>query len=368
MLLLHPKVAIWEAGGRVFLAVKEIQHEKLRYGLIIAMIVLIGYLIYVLTSLAIGLARQNTLAVDSWAPRTVLMNRDANVSLDQSILQKNDVGSLNSNQALIGQVPVIAKKSGRTNESARFVGVQKSQFIYKKLATISGHKPTKSNQIMVDDKFKQDGYKLNDRVILNSDKTKYRIVGFVHNQRLNVAPVAYGSLSVWKVLKGYRGDQIIGSAVVNKASAPTYKAKSVKQYQTSQLINKLPGYTAQTTTFEFMIGFLMVISLVVIAVFLYILTMQKLPNYAVLRAQGIPSSMLVKATIYQSLLIVLIGLVISGAITWATGALLPLGVPIYFDLPVLLMVSAGLIVISVLAALIPIRKIIKIDPVTVIGG
>ena len=32
----------------MFLAVKEIRHEKLRYGLIISMIVLIGYLMFML--------------------------------------------------------------------------------------------------------------------------------------------------------------------------------------------------------------------------------------------------------------------------------------------------------------------------------
>lgn len=44
----------------MFLALKEIKREKLRYGLIISMIVLIAYLIFVLTSLALGLAQENT--------------------------------------------------------------------------------------------------------------------------------------------------------------------------------------------------------------------------------------------------------------------------------------------------------------------
>ncbi len=44
----------------MFLALKEIKKEKLRSGLIIFMIVLIGYLIFILTSLALGLAQQNT--------------------------------------------------------------------------------------------------------------------------------------------------------------------------------------------------------------------------------------------------------------------------------------------------------------------
>lgn len=49
----------------MYLALKEIRKEKLRSGMIIAMIVLISYLIFILTSLALGLARENTDAIDS---------------------------------------------------------------------------------------------------------------------------------------------------------------------------------------------------------------------------------------------------------------------------------------------------------------
>lgn len=54
----------------MFLALKEIKREKLRYGLIISMIVLIAYLIFVLTSLALGLAQENTQVIDSWQYKT----------------------------------------------------------------------------------------------------------------------------------------------------------------------------------------------------------------------------------------------------------------------------------------------------------
>ncbi len=40
----------------MYLALKEIKHEKVRYSLIIAMVVLISYLVFILTSLALGLA------------------------------------------------------------------------------------------------------------------------------------------------------------------------------------------------------------------------------------------------------------------------------------------------------------------------
>ncbi|WP_268912504.1 ABC transporter permease [Lentilactobacillus sp. SPB1-3] len=351
----------------MFLALKEMRHEKLRYGLIISMVVLIGYLIFILTSLAIGLARQNTLTVDSWNARTVVMNKDSNISLDQSMITKNQVGKLNSNQALIGQAPVVTKASNRKNESARFLGINSNQFIYKQLKLTQGHRPQNANQIVVDDQFKTDGYKLGDKLTMNSNSDEYEIVGFMHDQKYSISPVIYGSISTWQKLKSVSSN-IIGSGIIVKRGNPKFDSKYLKSYSMSTFINELPGYSAQNTTFGFMIGFLMVISLVVIAVFLYILTMQKIANYAVLRAQGIPSKVLVNATIAQSLIIVISGLVLSGILTLLTAQSLPIGVPMYFDIPILSAVTVGMIVISIVAALIPIRTIVKVDPVTVIGG
>ena len=117
-----------------------------------------------------------------------------------------------------------------------------------------------------------------------------------------------------------------------------------------------------------MIGFLLVISLIIIAVFLYIITMQKLPNYAVLRAQGIPARLLVTATLLQAGLLTVIGLVIGTLLTYGTDLALPAGVPVSFDLPLLGLGALGLLLMAFLGALIPGRVIAKVDPITVIGG
>ncbi len=117
-----------------------------------------------------------------------------------------------------------------------------------------------------------------------------------------------------------------------------------------------------------MIAFLMGISLIVIAVFLYILTIQKLPNYAVLRAQGIPNKVLVGATVSQSLLLVLSGLIISTLLTIATAVTMPSAVPIAFDIPILVVVGVGLMIMALIGGLIPVRSVLRVDPISVIGG
>ena len=184
---------------------------------------------------------------------------------------------------------------------------------------------------------------------------------------MNVAPVIYGQLSTWKALKGVT-TTTAASAIVSKRVNYQASNNALKTYSISKFINKMPGYQAQNLTFGLMIGFLMGISLIVIAVFLYILTMQKLPNYAVLRAQGIPSKILVGATISQSLILVLSGLIISTILTIITALSMPAAVPMAFDIPILIIVGIGLMIMSLIGGLIPVRSVLRVDPISVIGG
>ncbi len=353
----------------MYLALKEIKHEKLRYGLIIAMIVLISYLIFVLTSLALGLANENTQAIDSWNAQSIVLNKDSNISLGQSYITKDQAKDINitNKDAYLGQASVVAKSKGHEQISSTYLGLNNDQFIYKDLKLSSGHKATKDYQVVADEEFKNDGYKLGDQIKLNSNDQKFTIVGFTKDAKMNVAPVLYGNMSSWTYLKN-TGDTFKASAIVSKDKHIKVSDKNLKSYPMQTFINKLPGYTAQNQTFTFMIAFLMIISLIVIAVFLYILTIQKLPNYAVLRAQGIPANVLVKTTISQSIILVVSGLIIGTILTILTALMIPTSVPMNFNLPILSLVALGLVLTSVLGAIIPIRTILKVDPVSVIGG
>ncbi|WP_439818698.1 ABC transporter permease [Weissella paramesenteroides] len=351
----------------MFLALKEIKKEKLRSSLIVAMIVLIGYLIFILTSLALGLARQNTDGINSWHVNQITLNANANVDMRQSFLTADEVGSLSEREALIGQTSVVAKAKNHKQLSAVFIGLKSSQFIYKNIKLESGHNVKKSHDIVVDTSFRTSGYKLGDQIKLNDDKQKYRIVGFTEDAKLNIAPIVYGQMQTWKNLRGLT-DGPVASAIVSQDAKYENDHHGVKTYTKQQVIDKLPGYQAQTATFVLMIGFLMVISLIIIAVFLYILTMQKIPNYAVLRAQGVPSKVLVWATIWQSVLLVISGLIIATALTTVTALAIPATVPMAFDVPALSGVGLGLLLMALIGSLIPIRSVLHVDPVSAIGG
>ncbi len=99
----------------------------------------------------------------------------------------------------------------------------------------------------------------------------------------------------------------------------------------------------------------MVVSLIIIAVFLYILTMEKSPNYAVFARSGVPSKVLIGATISQSVLLVVSGLIVATLFTVITAWIIPANVPMAFDIPVLGGVGVGLLVMAMIGGLIPMQ-------------
>ncbi|USS88830.1 ABC transporter permease [Fructilactobacillus cliffordii] len=353
----------------MFLALKEIKYSKLRYGLIMTMILLISYLIFILTSLAVGLASQNTQAIKSWNPTRIVLNKNSNVNVGQSLIMKSDLDKIHLNpkqEAVIGSVPVVA--TGKHEKiSSQFMGIDPNQYVAKDLRLTSGHKARNQNQVVVDQKFQQAGYHLGDKLQFNSSQERYQIVGFVKNAKFNIAPVVYGSLPTWHTLRNL-DNRFAGSAVLSKKADFQIPSNQLHSYSTKTVVNNLPGYTAQTLTFTLMIGFLMIISLIIIAVFLYILTMQKLPNYAVLRAQGIPAGKLVKATMAQTFILVVTGIGAGFLLTVGTLLVLPNAVPVAFSFPIMLGTVAGLLVTSMLGALLPALLIVRIDPADAIGG
>ena len=50
--------------SKMFLAIEEMRQNKLRYGLILGLLILIFYLVFFLTGLAYGLMQENKTAVE----------------------------------------------------------------------------------------------------------------------------------------------------------------------------------------------------------------------------------------------------------------------------------------------------------------
>ena len=345
----------------MFLAIKEIKHAKVHYGLIIAMVTLIGYLIFMLLGLMLGLANENTAAIDAWSTKTVVLSKGANVNLNQSLIKTADLPPLKAGDSLVGQSPVVVsrQKGAAHKQSVQLIGLRADQPIYQHLELVAGHRPQKANQVVLAANLRDKGYRLGDQIKLAGQSQTLTVVGFAKDGMLNMTPIIYGNLQLWQAVKG--SNQFVASAIFSQRHFNLDTA-ALKAYPRATYVNKMPGYTAQNKTFVAMIGFLMVISMVIIGVFLYILTMQKLPNYAVLRAQGIPAKTLTLATVNQAALLMVSGGILSLILTRLTMLGLPQSMPFLLTWPLAVGLTLALVVLGTLGALIPVKMIQRVQP------
>ncbi|HDE4366961.1 TPA: ABC transporter permease [Staphylococcus aureus] len=349
----------------MFLAWNEIRRNKLKFGLIIGVLTMISYLLFLLSGLANGLINMNKEGIDKWQADAIVLNKDANQTVQQSVFNKKDIENKYKKQATLKQTGEIVS-NGHQKDNVLVFGVEKSSFLVPSL--IEGHKATKDNEVLADETLKNKGFKIGDTLSLSQSDEKLHIVGFTESAKYNASPVIFtNDATIAKINPRLTGDKI--NAVVVRDT--NWKDKKLNQeleaVSINDFIENLPGYKPQNLTLNFMISFLFVISATVIGIFLYVMTLQKTSLFGILKAQGFTNGYLANVVISQTLILALFGTAFGLLLTGVTGSFLPDAVPVKFDVLTLLVFAIVLMIVSVLGSLFSILTIRKIDPLKAIG-
>ncbi|HFE6738940.1 TPA: ABC transporter permease [Staphylococcus aureus] len=349
----------------MFLAWNEIRRNNLKFGLIIGVLTMISYLLFLLSGLANGLINMNKEGIDKWQADAIVLNKDANQTVQQSVFNKKDIENKYNKQATLKQTGEIVS-NGHQKDNVLVFGVEKSSFLVPSL--IEGHKATKDNEVLADETLKNKGFKIGDTLSLSQSDEKLHIVGFTESAKYNASPVIFtNDATIAKINPRLTGDKI--NAVVVRDT--NWKDKKLNQeleaVSINDFIENLPGYKPQNLTLNFMISFLFVISATVIGIFLYVMTLQKTSLFGILKAQGFTNGYLANVVISQTLILALFGTAFGLLLTGVTGAFLPDAVPVKFDVLTLLVFAIVLMIVSVLGSLFSILTIRKIDPLKAIG-
>ncbi|SHH42385.1 ABC transporter permease [Virgibacillus chiguensis] len=355
----------------MFLAWNEMKNNKLRFTLIVGVLLLVSYLVFLLSGLANGLEDMNKAAVDKWEAQGVILTEESDVNLPQSSLSLEDYDGEGADEfASLAQISSIAT-SGDNKSNVALFGIHADEFIMPDIT--EGETFQNDNEVVADASLKEEGFELGDELQLASTEEKLTIVGFTDNAKFIAAPVLYTDLqTVHKVRYGEAAEMYkeqINAFVIRTDDLSNVDVKeALEVVDTTTFIENLPGYSEQKLTLNFMIYFLFVISAVVLAIFLYVLTIQKISIFGVMKAQGISSKYLANSVIAQTFLLAAAGVVLGFLLTMVTGFFLPDIVPIAFNYLDLLLYGIVLVFVSVLGALFSIQTIVKIDPLKAIGG
>ncbi|TWT02278.1 ABC transporter permease [Planomicrobium sp. CPCC 101079] len=355
----------------MFLAWNEIKKNKLRFVLIIGVLMLVSYLVFFLSGLANGLASLNREAVDKWDASAIVLTEESDKSLLQSTMTIDELDGIEAEEkAVLGQINAIAQ-TGDKKANVSIFGIEKDGFIMPNV--IEGEEFSAGNEVVAADSLKDDGFKLGDKLTLSSTDESLTIVGFTDEARFNAAPVLYGELETFQRVKfgeaaEANSDQINGIVVRATGLSNIVSDDELEVIESEAFIENLPGYTEQSLTLNFMIYFLFIISSVIVAIFLYVLTVQKISMFGVMKAQGIPSGYLARSVIAQTFMLAAAGVIVGFILTLISGAFLPSAVPVAFDILTMIFYGVILIGVAILGAVFSVLTIVKIDPLKAIGG
>ncbi len=351
----------------MFLAWKEIKHAKGKFSLIISVVVLVGYLVYFLTSLAYGLASSYTNGVYAWNADNIVLTSDSNDNIMMSVMtdeQYDDVDA--TEKARLGLFPaVISDPSAAavedTKEEIYAFGIDNGSFIAPSLAL-------NDNEVVADSSLKELGYDLGTVIRVAGTDIDWTIIGFEESRTYQTAPILYMNIATWMDYRFNRATIPLDlfSAVVTQGETLTANT-ALKVYGIQDFVSNLPGYSAQVLTFSIMIGFLIFIIAFVLGIFIFVLTIQKTSMFGVMKAQGISNAYIGGSVVMQTLIITGIGVFGGLLLTLVSGYFLAGIVPFAINPLFYAVITAAFFVFSAFGGLFSVRAVLKIDPRIAIG-
>lgn len=360
----------------MFLGLNEIKYSKGRYLLVVLVMMLIAWLIFILSGLANGLSQGNREAIDDWKADRIVLSEDANKNLNVSNLDSSVEKKVsNGETAEIGQLSLAvrkgsSKKSDLTNVS--LFGINQEEFLMPKI--IEGKAFSKKNEVVASEALKNDGFKLGDKLSTGKYDEELTIVGWIEKSSYSIQPVLYATLETWQAIKYGNNpatENMINGIVIRDSKGKKAKLsedKDVQMLSIDTFIEKLPGYSAQNITLDGMIYFLIGIAAFIVGIFIFVMTLQKVALFGVLKVQGVPTSYLAKSVLLQTTILAIVGVGVGLLMTGITVIFLPDSMPYSTDYTRMALFSVLLIVAAIIGGAFSIRTVAKVDPLIAIGG
>lgn len=375
-----------EGVKQMFLALKELMYSKWRFTMIGMILVLIAWLVFILSGLGNGLANLSAATFKNMDADYVVFEEGARDSMNRSLMPEELINDLMNRDNVedatsMSSSVAVALKEGEDSDSSKLdvsiLGIEAGSFLEPELVEGDALDAGKEDYVIVNDTLQNEGIEIGDTLELEGSPVTFTVAGFVENETFNHLPAIFTVTDKWRefalaapgAAQGIedpvqaimlQGEKIDPEMIENNVDGVDVVSKQ-------DAINGLPGYTAETGTINMMLGFLFVISAFVISVFFYVLTLQKVHQFGVMKAIGASSGFLAKTIVSQVAVVALIGILVGVGLTYLTALVFPEGMPFLLDPVIVFTYAFILLAVSILSSLISVRKIAKIDPLQAMG-
>lgn len=371
-------------SGIMFLALREMRHSKARYSLIMVIMLLVSFLVLFVTGLARGLAYANISAVENMPANYFVVQGDADHAFRRSQLSDAELIAARSAVGEDGATPLAVQTSTVTSDNddvkadVTFFAVDMNGMLAPEVTQGTGISNETGGSAVLDAKLAQSGITLGSTIRDQASGLTLKVTGFVDDSSYSHTPVVYINHLDWKAMKqggiqtGDESEAVPYNVVALKASSAqadeiAAKLENVEVITQKQAISSIPGYASEQNSLVMMIVFLYVIAAFVLAVFFYVITIQKTSQFGILKAMGTKMSYLAWSVMGQVMILSVASLAVSLLLTFGMKMGLPDTMPFQLENGAVILTSVLFISMSLLGSLISVVRVTKIDALEAIG-
>lgn len=367
----------------MFLALRELSHARFRYLLIGVILTLVAWLVFLLSGLANGLATDNASALINMKADYILLQPGSRLLLHRSLLPEERVAQVSKipgvkAAAALGQLTATVVRVNSSEQiDTTILAIDPASFLAPRVEEGQSLMTSPANGVVVDEHFQQHGVKLGDQLKIASSEIIVTVTGFTSGQTYGHLPVMFTSIPLWQSLrfatpgsKGQISDPVSAVAVQMDPATSEQVVKAipgVELAKRTEVLQNLPGYKEEMGTISMIQVFLFLIAAFIIAVFFYVLTLQKTNQFGILKALGANTRFLAQNLIGQVILLSLSGILAGALLSYGVAALIPANVPFSLETNLVITSSLALLVVALVGTLLSLWQIAKVDALVAIG-
>lgn len=364
------------------LALKELRRRPGRFAIATAVLTFIVLLVTMLGGLLDGLFLGSTGALRAQENQLIVFSADSRDQLLRSQISP-------ATRATIESVPGVAGTSGL---GVALVGVTVPGQRELADGAVFGYQgdvrgvpsPPPAGEAYVDRRLEASGVRIGQTLTLGRSGEQVVAKGWVEDTSYLLQGGIWVDPDVWRrVLVGNRPDLALApgtfqaitvrlapganaTTVANAIDAATGEATST--LTVSNAILASPGVKEQASTFNGIIYTTILVAILIVGLFFALITIERTALYGVFKAIGASSRQIVLGLFAQATVTAVIAFAIGAGISYALAAVIPPSFPLIVETGRTIQTLILIEIAALIGAAISIRRVIKIDPASAIGG
>ncbi|MFB1049886.1 FtsX-like permease family protein [Paraliobacillus sp. JSM ZJ581] len=337
------------------IAWKEMKKNKAKFLILGSIVFLISLLTFIISGLANGLSDDNASLIKDLPEGQFYMSDDAEQTYNLSSIANETQESILSEHS---NSVAFSIQRGFVNDDA-----DKQHGVVFMTSTASDlFENVKKGEIILDNSLKEDGIEAGDTLTNNQFDCEFVVKGFVNQKKYSHSPVAYIHTEDYKQM--YRTEEM--QLLFLPDADDSLSLSGLESFSNKTFLQTIPSYSAEQMSLNMIVWFLVVISGMLFAIFFYMMNVQKIGLYGILKAIGVKTSTLFKMMWTQMFVITSASLLLSILLSQLFNRIAPDGMPFSLSIITTIQLTLVFFVIGFIGATVSGLQIRKVGPLQAI--